>query len=122
MFYQNLIRLCTERGTTPTEVCHSIGLAGSAATKWKSGATPRDTTLKKIADYFGVTVDDLISLKADIRVDLQLFAADPVDNKEKEPTVTVDPKLLSLIDSMNAEELADLEKYAEFILTRKKGD
>lgn len=60
MFYHNLIRLCTERGTTPTEVCHSIGLAGSAATKWKSGAVPRDTTLKKIADYFGVSVDYLL--------------------------------------------------------------
>ena len=63
MFYQNLIRLCTERGTTPTEVCHSIGLAGSAATKWKSGAIPRDTTLKKIADYFGVTVEELTAEK-----------------------------------------------------------
>ena len=41
--------------------------------------------------------------------------------KGKEPTVTVDPRLLSLIDSMTEEELADLERYAEFILSRKKG-
>lgn len=61
MFYRNLIRLCTENGTTPTELCHSIGLAGSAATKWKAGSVPRDTTLKKIADYFGVTVDNLLN-------------------------------------------------------------
>lgn len=60
MFYRNLIRLCTENGTTPTELCHSIGLAGSAATKWKSGSVPRGTTLQKIADYFGITVDDLL--------------------------------------------------------------
>jgi hypothetical protein len=47
-------------------------------------------------------------------MDLQHFA-----EKEKEPTVTVDPKLLSLIDSMSEEELADLERYAEFILSKK---
>lgn len=77
MFYQNLIRLCTERGTTPTEVCHSIGLASSAATKWKSGAIPRDTTLKKIADYFGVSVGFLLGEEA----------------KEKEPTKSASPAI-----------------------------
>lgn len=46
---------------------------------------------------------------------------DSFRRKEKEPTVSVDPKLLSLIDSMSAEELEDLERYAEFILRRKKG-
>ena len=50
-----------------------------------------------------------------------MFATAPAEEKEKEPTTTVDPKLLTLIDSMNAEELADLERYAEFILSRKKG-
>lgn len=119
MFYQNLIRLCTERGTTPTEVCHSIGLAGSAATKWKSGAIPRDTTLKKIANYFGVSVDDLLRIHADIRVDLQLFAADPVENKEKEPTNM--EALEKLMEDMTKEELLDLNRKLAEVLSRKKG-
>ncbi|MBO5249018.1 MAG: helix-turn-helix transcriptional regulator [Clostridia bacterium] len=59
MFYSNLISLCNEHKTTPTAVCHAIGLAGSAATKWKSGAVPRDPTLRKIADHFGVSVEQL---------------------------------------------------------------
>lgn len=111
MFYQRLISLCIERGTTPTEVCHSIGLAGSAATKWKSGTIPRDTTLQKIADLFGVSTSYLLG---NVPLDLQLFT-----EKEKEPTVSVAPKLLSLIDSMSAEELEDLERYAEFIMSKK---
>ena len=113
MFYQNLIRLCTERGTTPTEVCHSIGLAGSAATKWKSGAIPRDTTLKKIADYFCVSVDDLIGEQPfHVDLDLQRFA-----EKEKEPTNM--EALNSLINDMDIDELLDLQKKLAELLRKK---
>lgn len=130
MFYRNLIRLCTERGTTPTEVCHSIGLAGSAATKWKAGAVPRDTTLKKIADYFGVSVSYLLGatddpsevLSAQVISNLasgMQQVADELDEKKK-PVLGLNPILSSLIDSMSKEELEDLERYAEFILSKKK--
>lgn len=113
MFYQRLISLCTERGTTPTEVCHSIGLAGSAATKWKSGTIPRDTTLQKIADHFGTTVSYLNGLVDD---------PDPislVDPSKKEPPML--ERLNEVMKDMTEEELADLEKYVEFLLSKKKG-
>ena len=113
MFYQNLIRLCAERGTTPTEVCHAIGLAGSAATKWKSGAIPRDTTIKKIADHFGVPVSYLLGVVDD---------PDPIaliDPSKKEPPML--ERLNEVMKDMTEEELKDLEKYVEFILSKKKG-
>jgi hypothetical protein len=81
---------------------------------WKRGGVPRADTLQKVADHFGVSTSYLLG---NVQMDLQHFA-----EKEKEPTVTVDPKLLSLIDSMSEEELADLERYAEFILSKKKVD
>lgn len=131
MFYQRLILLCTERGTTPTEVCHSIGLAGSAATKWKSGAIPRDTTLKKIADYFQVSTTYLLGVSDDPHILLseQVIAnivagVQRVEDKldeQKKPVLGLNPRLCSLIDSMSEDELEDLEKYAEFILSKKKG-
>jgi transcriptional regulator with XRE-family HTH domain len=37
-----------------------LGLSAATATKWKKGAVPRDTTLQRVADYFGVTVDYLL--------------------------------------------------------------
>ena len=46
--------------------------------------------------------------------------ADELD-KQKKPVLGLNPKLSSLIDSMSKDELEDLEKYAEFILSRKKG-
>ena len=114
MFKEIFIRLCNERGEHPTVVCQKIGVTSSAFSKWTDESVPRKATLMRIADYFGVSVDYLLG---NVQMDLQHFA-----EKEKEPTVTVDPKLLSLIDSMSEEELADLERYAEFILSKKKGD
>ena len=119
MFKENFIRLCNERGEFPSVVCKQVGITPAAFSKWTDEIVPRRATLVRLADYFGVSVDDLLRIHADIRVDLQLFAADPAKEKEKEPTVTVDPKLLSLIDNMSAEELADLERYAEFIISKK---
>ena len=60
MFWNNLVFLCNERGTTPNGVCSELGLSAATATKWKKGAVPRDTTLQKIADYFGVPVGYLL--------------------------------------------------------------
>lgn len=114
MFYENFKRLCSERGTTPTAVAKAMGISTSMTANWKKGGVPRADTLQKVADHFGVSTSYLLG---NVQMDLQHFA-----EKEKEPTVTVDPKLLSLIDSMSEDELADLERYAEFILSKKKVD
>ena len=60
MFWENLTRLCNNKGISPNGVCNDLGLSNATSTKWKNGATPRPATLKKIADYFGVTPDSLI--------------------------------------------------------------
>ena len=119
MFKENFIRLCNEKGIAPTVVCTSVGLSDAAFSKWTDQSVPRRATLMRIADYFGVTVDDLISLKTDIRVDLQLFAADPVENKEKEPTNM--EALEKLMDDMTEQELLDLNRKLAEVLSRKKG-
>lgn len=59
MFYEQFIKLCKERDVKPTVVAESIGLNKSTATGWKRGTTPTDVTIKKLADYFGVSVDEL---------------------------------------------------------------
>ena len=60
MFWDNFVSLCNQKGKTPNGVCAELGFSAATATKWKKGAVPRDTTLKKIADYFNVAVDDLL--------------------------------------------------------------
>jgi transcriptional regulator with XRE-family HTH domain len=113
MFKEKFIRLCNERGEPPTVVCQKIGVTSSAFSKWTDESVPRKATLMRIADYFGVSVDYLLG---NVQLDLQHFA-----EKEKEPSPTLDPRLLSLLDSMDADQLAEIEQYAEFILNKKKG-
>ena len=135
MFKEIFIRLCNEKGVAPTVVCKSVGLSDAAFSKWTDESVPRRATLMRIADYFGVSVDYLLG---NARLDLQRFSSpSPVDeamakltasvqqvvdelDKKKKPVLGLNPKLSSLIDSMSEDDLEDLEKYAEFILSRKK--
>ena len=61
MFYVNFINLCAEKSVTPAQVGREIGVSGAAISKWKSGGMPSDTTLAKVASYFGVTTDYLLT-------------------------------------------------------------
>lgn len=63
-FYDNFIELCNVYGTYPSRVAEDIGLTKSAVTKWKNrGTTPTDVVLYKIADYFNISVDELLNGK-----------------------------------------------------------
>lgn len=61
MFYDNFVKLCAEKGQKPTPTAKEIGFSSAALVKWKNGTTPRGNALQKIADYFGVTVNDLLA-------------------------------------------------------------
>lgn len=45
---------------TPSAVALEIGLTKPSVSRWKSGSMPTDATLQKVADYFGITVDELL--------------------------------------------------------------
>ena len=60
MFSDNYIRLCKEKGVGVTVASQEIGYSANSGKKWSEGSVPRKTTLLKIAEYFGVTVDELM--------------------------------------------------------------
>lgn len=57
MFWDKFVTICNEKGTSPTAVATALHLSTSGVTKWKNGAIPNDTTIRKITDYFGVSLD-----------------------------------------------------------------
>ena len=59
MFWQNFTRLCTETRKPPSRVAAELGFSNASVTGWKKGAVPRDSTLSRIANYFGVPVESL---------------------------------------------------------------
>ena len=54
-------KLRTLRGNkTQTEVANAVGVVPSAIVNYEQGLrVPNDQTKKRLADYFGVSVDDL---------------------------------------------------------------
>lgn len=60
--YEIFLKLLEERGVSAYKVGKATGIAGSTFTDWKTGrSAPKQDKLQKIADYFGVTLDYLMT-------------------------------------------------------------
>lgn len=60
--YDIFEKLCGEKGITPYRVCKETGLTTSTISNWKAGRyTPKADKLQKIADFFGVSVEYLMT-------------------------------------------------------------
>ncbi len=66
VFYDNFIRLCNHESKPPSIVADELGLSRAAVSKWKDGAVPYRATILKIADYFDVDPESLLSEEFDI--------------------------------------------------------
>ena len=55
--YEIFQKLLKEKGVKVVDVCKATGISQPTMTSWKNGrTTPKAETLKKIANYFGVSV------------------------------------------------------------------
>lgn len=62
MFYDRFKQLCDRKGVSVSRACIEMGLSRSIAAKWKNTRTnPSAEVLPKIAAYFGVTADYLLT-------------------------------------------------------------
>ncbi len=94
--YEIFEQLLQKYGVTSYKVAKEAGVTQTALSNWKSGrSTPTVKTLQKIADYFGVTVDYLMTGK---------------DEKPQEPRLTPRDKrdiakdLESIMEKLNNQE------------------
>lgn len=100
-FYENYVKLCNSVGKSPSAVAVELKFGKPSVTRWKSGTEPRDATLQKIADYFGVTVEYLKSEET---------KKDPATNGEVSPEKR---ELLDLIDSLSDDQCSKLAGIIE---------
>ena len=61
MFWNTFYELCRKNNTYPLTVVKETGIATGSITKWENGTVPSGATLQKLADYFAVPVDYLLS-------------------------------------------------------------
>jgi transcriptional regulator with XRE-family HTH domain len=68
--YENYEKLVKLHKTTNYKVSRETGIPYSALSDWKAGrSTPKNTKLQKLADYFGVTLDYLVSGNEGVKFD-----------------------------------------------------
>ena len=62
MIFTNIVLLCKERGISVAKLERETGLGNATIRGWAT-SSPTVEQLKTVADYFGVTVDSLLSEK-----------------------------------------------------------
>lgn len=105
-FYENYVKLCNSVGKSPSAVAVELKLGKPSVTRWKNGAEPRDATLQKIADYFGVTVEYLKGEET---------KKDPGQKTEAE----IDGELLEIWNTGDEDEHRALLEMARLIKSRR---
>lgn len=114
MFYDIYCALCQKNGLTPSGAASKIGFNRASVTMWKNtGKAPKQELLLKIAEFFGVTTDYLLTGEDTKKAPTQ----------EDERTIS-DKELMFALwgDSQNVDEsdLEDVRRYAAFVKERKK--
>ena len=67
MFFDNFVRLCEQKGVKPSRALTEAGVPKSAYSYWRTeagagnDAKPTNQNAVKLAQYFGVTVDYLLT-------------------------------------------------------------
>lgn len=108
MFWENFIKLCAEKGKTPTSVVLDLGYSKGTVTHWKNGHVPQVLALHKIADYFGVTVEYLLGKET--------------EKPQKEKAPTEEALKVALFGGADVpDELWDkVTEYAKFLIEQDK--
>ena len=85
MFYDTFRELCERKGISCNKAALEMGLSNATPTKWKkTGATPTGETLRKVAEFFGVS---------------ESYLLDRSEGKEK-PLINGDEELTEYIDML----------------------
>lgn len=62
-FWRVFTKLCSTHGESATCVLSKLELSKGNANRWKNGGGPTLATAVKIAQYFNITLDELIAEK-----------------------------------------------------------
>ena len=99
MFFDKYAELCKKAGKSPTKAAQEMGIGAASVTDWRRGMTPSAKTLRKIAEYFGVSINDLLEIKND-----------PADESG------VDSEIETLFNSLNHEQQEQALQFLRFLL------
>lgn len=98
-FAEKLHELRISRNISQKELADNLGVAQSSVNYWEKGQRdPSITMVKKIADYFGISVDEMLEWKPDGTNQKSTTIAAHFENEE-----------------FTAEEIKKIKEYAELL-------
>lgn len=108
MFWENFLRLCNGKEISPNALAVALKIPSGSITNWKNGMVPRQATLLRIADYFGVTVDYLLGKE-----------------QEKKPSETEDLEEIRVAlfggdTEVTPEMWEEVKRFARYVAAQKK--
>lgn len=77
---ENIKQLRYDRGVTQAELSKAVGVSVQAVSKWECGGMPDVALLPAIADFFGVTIDELFGRNAEETISVEEFALKAVQH------------------------------------------
>ena len=60
-FYEKYLLLCQKKGNSPSGAALEIPLSKTTVNRWKNGGGITDANAMRVAAYFGITVEELMS-------------------------------------------------------------
>lgn len=60
MFYEQFDMLCAKKGVSKSRAALENNISKTSVTRWKNGAEPNPDILKRLSEYFDVSIDCLL--------------------------------------------------------------
>lgn len=116
MYFANKIKaLRLAKGISQEELAAQLGYQRQTASQWERlGAVPRTEALQKLADFFGVTIDELLGREVTAKTDAEKVSAKDQRDLDKflqQSEIMFDGELYQ-VDDEGREMLRDALKYA----------
>jgi transcriptional regulator with XRE-family HTH domain len=126
MFPDRMLKLMKDRKITKKQICSDLGIGINQIKYWeKNNNYPDADVIQKIAEYLGTTTSYLLELVDD---------PDPmalIDPSKKDPPLLPLVEELGqqlealaalggLVDQLTEEQVEELRKYAEFLISKNK--
>ena len=139
-FGDNLKRICTERGTTPSAILKKWGLSTSKVSAWYAGSLPKQDILVRLASELNCSVSDFFSddkstryVQTDNRGNISnntgssnaFTTNNYFSNQKREKTASIESsskeRFFTIVDQlrrMNDNQLIDMTKYAAYLMSK----
>ena len=109
LFWEIYLKLCNQNNISPNGVAKKLNIPSGSVTTWKNGSVPRQTTLLKIADFFGVSVDFLLGKVTNITGNYNAVNNSTVTIGDTSKTLSEqEQEILRIYNTLSTKEKAEL--------------